>query len=125
MTDKQQILEDIGFSKNESIIYLTVLRLGSCTATEITKESNIHRSNVYDALESMIKKGCIAYIQKGDVKYFEASNPENLQNILRENELRLSAILPKLLDSKKKMQDVSVHIYEGYVSMKKMINHFL
>ncbi|MBW2981520.1 hypothetical protein KY343_01440 [Candidatus Woesearchaeota archaeon] len=125
MTEKQQILEDIGFSKNESIVYLTVLRLGSCTATEITKESNIHRSNVYDALESLIKKGCVAYVFKKDVKNFEATNPENLCNILMEKETKLSVILPQLLEKKKTQQDMSVNIYEGYTSMKKLMTHFV
>jgi sugar-specific transcriptional regulator TrmB len=125
MTEKQQILEDIGFSKNESIVYLTVLRLGSCTATEITKESNIHRSNVYDALESLIKKGCIAYVFKKDVKHFEATNPENLSNILKEKQVALSVILPQLLEKKKTQQNMSVNIYEGYTNLKKMFNHFV
>jgi sugar-specific transcriptional regulator TrmB len=125
MPEKQQILEDIGFSKNESIVYLTVLRLGSCTATEITKESGIHRSNVYDALESLIRKGCIAYVFKKDVKHFEATNPENLKNILIEKETKLSVILPQLLEKKKTQQDMSVNIHEGYTSLKKMFNHFV
>ena len=88
MKDKQDVLEAIGLSKNESKVYLFLLRLGSSTATEITKESCVHRSNVYDALESLIKKGCVSYIKKMDRTYFAAANPENLKNILREKQLR-------------------------------------
>jgi len=125
MIEKQQILEEIGLSKNEARVYLTLLKLGSSTATEITKESGIHRSNVYDALENLIKKGCAAHIQKGEVKYFEATNPENLQNILREKKSHLSSILPLLMKNKSKKQDMAVHIYEGYTALKKTINHFV
>jgi len=122
MLGKQEILEEIGLSKNEAKVYLTVLKLGCCTATEITKESGIHRSNVYDALDSLIKKGCVAHIFKGDVKNFEATNPENLKNILKEKEVNLSVIIPQLLESRKAKQDMSVHIHEGYTSLKKLID---
>ena len=125
MVDKQEMLENIGFSKNEAKVYLTVLRLGSCTATEITKESNIHRSNVYDALESLIKKGCVAYVFKKDVKNFEATNPENLRNILKEKQVSLSVILPQLLEKRKAKQEMSVYIYEGYTNMKKLMTRFV
>ena len=65
MNGKQDVLEEIGLSKNEAKIYLTLLRLGNVTATDIIKESGVHRSNVYDVLDSLVKKGCVAYIQKG------------------------------------------------------------
>ena len=125
MIEKQNILEDIGFSRNESKVYLTVLKLGCCTATEITKESGIHRSNIYDALDSLIKKGCVAYVLKREVKHFEATNPENLKNIIKEKEAKLLGIMPQLLESKMKKQEMSVSVYEGYTNVKKLMNYFV
>jgi len=123
---KEEILRDIGFSKNESKVYLTLLRLGSSSATNIIQESGLHRSNVYDVLESLTKKGLVAHILKEDVKYFEVTPPHNLSNILKERELRLSNILPQLLIKTRSIkQDVKIQIFEGYSDLKKMITHFV
>ena len=125
MSDKQEILENIGLSKNETKIYLVLLKLGSCTATEITKESGVHRSNVYDALDSLVKKGYVAYTKNDDVKCFVAANPENFKNLFREKENAIKAILPRLMEHKTKKKDMAVGVYEGYSALKKLITHFV
>lgn len=123
---KEEVLRDIGLSKNESKVYLALLRIGSAPATKIMQESSLHRSNIYDALEGLTKKGLVAYILKDEVKYFEVTPPQNLMSILKEKELHLSNILPQLLlKSKSIKQDIKIEIYEGYTDLKKMMNHFV
>jgi sugar-specific transcriptional regulator TrmB len=83
MIDKETVLQQIGLPRNETKIYLTLLELGSTSVGQITKSSGIHRRNVYDSLERLIKKGLVTYVIKDKIKYFEAVNPSFLSNPLQ------------------------------------------
>ena len=83
MINKETILQQFGLPKNESKVYTSLLELGSSSAGQITKSSGIHRRNVYDSLERLIKKGLVSYIIREKVKYFEAVSSPFLSNLLR------------------------------------------
>jgi len=123
---KEEILEQVGFSRNEAKVYLALLELGSSTAGDISKKSKVHRTNVYDALEGLGKKGAVAHFSKNDIKYFEAVDPESLLNLLHEKELALESIMPQL---KLTHQFVSLktdaYVYEGVKSVKAILDKFL
>tara|TARA_Y100000296_G_scaffold84834_1_gene119224 strand:+ start:10164 stop:10352 length:189 start_codon:yes stop_codon:yes gene_type:complete len=53
------VLESIGFSKNEISIYLDLIRIGKSFAGDISKRTEIHRSNTYDILEKLLEKGIV------------------------------------------------------------------
>ena len=100
----KESLEQIGLTKNEIKVYLTLLKLGSVSVGMITEASGVHRRNVYDAIERLIKRGLVGHVLKGKIKYFEAANPNCLLNILKEekdilkNKVKgVNEILPKLL----------------------------
>ena len=44
MTMDTKVLEKIGLTRNQSEVYLALLKLGSTTAQQIIKESGMHRS---------------------------------------------------------------------------------
>lgn len=71
-------LKKIGLTDNEIKIYLNLFKLGVSIASNIAEKTNIHRTNVYDSLEKLIKKGLVAATIKNDVKYFSATDPNNL-----------------------------------------------
>lgn len=121
----EDILLELGFSKNEAKVYTALLRLGSSTATEISKQSKLHRTNVYDALERLVEKGLVSHILKDEIKYFEAADPETLMGILKEKEIQLREILPRLLLDKKLATKTKAHISEGLSAVKAVLNNFL
>lgn len=92
-------LEKIGLSPNESKCYLTLLKIGSSSANEISRHSGIHRVSVYDALRGLREKGLISQITKANKMLFEAANPEKLYEIIGEREA-------VLLESKKVVPDL-------------------
>ena len=53
---KEEVLLELGFNRNEAKVYLALLELGSGTAGDISKISEVHRTNVYDTLKSLLKK---------------------------------------------------------------------
>jgi predicted transcriptional regulator len=98
---KEEALEDLGLSKNEVKVYLTLLETGPATSWEISKKIKIHRTNTYDALNRLIRKGLIAYISKKEKKFYEIVDPAQLKNVLREKEIALEKIMPELIMAKR------------------------
>ena len=47
----EEFLKELGFSGNESKVYLSLLKKGLSTASEISSNTSIHRTNIYDCLE--------------------------------------------------------------------------
>jgi len=106
-----KVLEDLGLSKNESKIYLTLLKLGKANSAELARESGVHRINVYDVLNSLIFKGLVSYISESGTRFFKAENPEKFRKLLEEKMFSLESKLPSLIqlfDSKKEIHEVSV-----------------
>lgn len=122
----ENILGEVGLSKNESKVFLTLLELGATTAGKIAEKSAVHRTNVYDALERLTEKGLVAHVTKGKTTLFEATDPKILMNILKEKETKLQSIMPQMLLNKQMASSKSeAHIYEGIVAVRNILNHFL
>jgi HTH-type transcriptional regulator, sugar sensing transcriptional regulator len=118
-------LSDLGLSKNEAKVYLTLLKLGESTGPQIADKSKVHRTNVYDALERLIEKGLVSYILKDKVKYFEATDPGNLMKLLDEKKDNLQRLLPTLLLEKKLTGDTQVKVSEGIIAARHQFLSFL
>jgi sugar-specific transcriptional regulator TrmB len=116
---KLQLLTDLGLSKNEGDVYLKLIELGPSTAVQIAKASRLHRSNVYDVLNKLAKKGLVAYFLRQEVNYYEVVDPEQLTTLLKSKELALQRLIPVL----KAMQlaakpSSSVALFEGVVGVR-------
>ncbi len=48
-----EILGKIGLTRNEALVYLTLLRIGSSKAGEIIKQSGINSGRIYETFESL------------------------------------------------------------------------
>ena len=58
-------LQDLGFTKNDSKVLLTLAKYKILSPADIAKFSNVDRARVYDSLNRLIEKG---FIQKEPVK---------------------------------------------------------
>ncbi len=76
----EQILEEIGFTRNEIKIYLALLKLGASTTGKIIESTGLHRAIVYDTLEKLLKKGIVSFVIQNNRKVFKAYDPERLKN---------------------------------------------
>ncbi len=124
--EKEKILMDIGLSKNEVKVYLSLLKLGSATAGEISSRSKVNRTNVYDALERLIKKGLASYIIKEKTKYFQANEPEVLMSLIKNKEDKLKQIISELSMMKRwsERKDIA-HVMEGIQGVKAVTDDIL
>lgn len=133
MKDEMKILEEFGLSKNKSLVYLTLLKLNSSTAEKIAKFSGVHRRNVYDALEGLIKIGLVSYVISDGKKNFKATDPYYLLEILEEEKenikrksSNITSILSKLLQIQKLPKEENfVTVYKGLNGYKAVLNDIL
>ena len=119
-------LEHIGLTKNQSLVYISLLKLGSTTAQNIIKESGMHRSRVYDSLERLQELGLVSFVVKDFKKYFQASKPEKLLDYLDEKKEIVNQILPELkkLEGMKK-EEINAFIYKGKEGIKTIHSEML
>ena len=117
----EQQLQNLGLTKTESKIYITLLNLGSSLAGIIARKSGIHRRTVYDVLDKLTEKGLIGYITKNNRKYYEINNPEKLKELIKEKEQTINQILPLLkqkYNTQKEKQETLV--FKGKEAIKKI-----
>ena len=120
------ILKEIGFSDREIKVYLALLELGETTVGPIASRTRIQHSKIYQTLEKLIDKGLISFIIKSKTKYFQAQNPNQILNMLKEKERRFSGLLPKLQQKRKFSQEQQIAtVYEGYKAIKSMFDSIL
>ncbi|MEK6959680.1 MAG: helix-turn-helix domain-containing protein [Nanoarchaeota archaeon] len=128
-----QALEDIGLTKTEIKIYLSLLKLGQSTTTGIIREAGIHSSKVYICLDRLIEKGLVSYAIKSNKKHFLASTPESLRNLLKDKEEkiakqgeRIERLIPEL-EAIKKSGENSIYseTYEGIRGAKSVYEKIL
>ncbi|HLC50448.1 MAG TPA: helix-turn-helix domain-containing protein [Candidatus Nanoarchaeia archaeon] len=119
-------LEQLGLTKNQSIVYISLLKLGSTSAQNIIKESGLHRSRVYDSLEKLEDLGLASFVVKDFKKYFQAAKPEMLLEYLDEKKELVNQILPelKILEGTKK-EAINAFIYKGKEGIKTIHSEML
>ncbi|ACJ17287.1 Hypothetical transcription regulator [Thermococcus onnurineus NA1] len=76
-------LQKLGLTKYESLAYITLLKLGPSKATDITKESGIPHTRVYDVLSSLHRKGFVD-VMHGAPRLYKPVNPEVVLEKIKE-----------------------------------------
>ncbi len=123
---ENEILRDLGFSERETKVYLALLELGQTTVGPIATKTRIQHSKVYPTLEKLIDKGLVSFVIKSKTKHFQAINPKQILNILKEKERKFEEILPNLQQKQQFSREQQIAIvYEGYKAIKSMFNMVL
>lgn len=119
----EEIFNELGFSERETKVYLALLELGQTSVGPIAAKTRIQHSKIYPTLEKLIDKGLVSFVIKSKTKYFQAVNPKQIINILKEKEAKFRELLPSLLMKQEfsKEQQIAT-VYEGYEAIKSMFN---
>ncbi|MAG20207.1 hypothetical protein CL618_02125 [archaeon] len=106
-----KILEKIGLTKTESIVYLTLLKTGTSKTGDILNNSHLNSGKIYEILENLKNKGLVSESIINNIKHFTASPPsqiieyiEKRKQELENDEKEIKAILPDF----EKIRDLSV-----------------
>ena len=65
-----KVLERIGLTRNESLVYLTLLRNGTSKTGEILKKSGLNSGKIYEILDSLEKKGMVSESSINNIKRY-------------------------------------------------------
>ena len=108
------ILQQLGFSKNEIDVYLAALELGLSSAQDIAKKANIKRTTAYSVLDSLVQRGFISKTKEKRKTRFLVEPPDKLLFIVSNIENQLKTLLPELqaLYNVKKKKP-KIFFYEG------------
>lgn len=119
-------LQEAGLTEREAEAYLELLNFEEATATQLSKTSKEHRTNIYDSLNGLIKKGLIAFTIKNNVKYYKSIDPENLLEFMKDKQSKVEQIIPKLREKMLHINEKpSVEIYEGNDGFKTILNKII
>jgi len=92
----QETLQQAGLSLNEARVYEVLLHLGEVNVNKIAVKSKVHRRNVYDSLNKLMEKGLASETFVKGERLFKASDPQRLNEIIKEKESALGVFLPEM-----------------------------
>ena len=78
----EKILQKFGLSTNQSKIYLCLCKMGSKTASQLSKQLEIPRTETYHILKTLQSKGCVLIIHNKPLKYEAVSFEDFLEKII-------------------------------------------
>ena len=120
MSNFLQNLTNIGLNLNQAKTYLSLLNLGKASVIDLSKDSGVNRTTVYDNLRVLEKLGLSRTIYENDKKFYMAESPKKLSNVLLEKQSLIDIILPGLIgiyNQKKTRPKIS--ILEGKKGLRK------
>lgn len=121
-----EILEQLGLSPNEAKIYEALLDLKEAGVGEISSKAEIHRRNVYDAINRLIDKGLIFPILSKNERIYSPVDPDKLTEIIKEKEINLNRSLPELRKRFASRQGTQeAYIYRGVEGFKNYLRDVL
>ncbi|MDO8480761.1 MAG: helix-turn-helix domain-containing protein [Nanoarchaeota archaeon] len=116
----------LGFTRREAGAYLALLELEEAKAGEIATQAKEDRTNIYDSLRSLIKKGIVSSVLKGNKTYYRVSPPEKLRRSIEEKEKVLQELLPALERRYRSHKPrPTVESYEGKEGVKAILSDIL
>jgi sugar-specific transcriptional regulator TrmB len=125
-----EILLSLGLSKREAEVYYNLLKVEDSLASDISEKTQEARTNTYDTLNSLIKKGLVGYVIKNNKKYFMATDSKNLLKWmdLRKDEIeKEKRLVESLMPDLKKLRvtqekKVKVEVFEGKEGFRTALN---
>jgi len=114
----QKLLE-LGLTRNEAHVYLSLVKNGECKAGEIASITKLQRSSCYDTLKSLMNKGLVSTITKININFYIAAPPNQLLANIKEKERLAREIVPELKNYyKARKKGSAVQVYKGIKGVK-------
>jgi len=120
------IFENIGLTKRETNVYLSLLELGSTTVSGIIDKTGTPSSKIYEILKKLENKGLASHIKIKNKRYYQAADPPSLLNYLDDKKAKIAQALPELLERQKfAKRKQSTEMYEGANAIFSMLRNLI
>ena len=103
MHDLRVLLERIGFSQKEAVIYLTLLIQGRASLPNIAKLAELPRSTTHHTLRALCDRGLLVIEQVEGKRLYQAEHPDRLRTLIQVQQRELDGrghlvetVLPRL-----------------------------
>jgi len=121
-----QLLQKLGFSQNESKIYLASLEMGISSAQDIAEKAGIKRTTGYSVLSYLANRGVVGKTKAKGKNRFIAEPPHRLLTLINELEKGIKETLPELeAIYNKKETKPKIFFYEGASAVQKVYDDTL
>ncbi len=126
---KLEDLEEIGFTRNEALVYYALLNQGLSSITPLVAQTKLHKQIIYDNLQRLMNRGLVSFVVKSNKKYFSITSPDKVIESLQEQkkafekkEQKARQLLPiiKFKYAEKKEKQVA-QIYQGKQGIKSIL----
>ena len=128
-----RILEEIGLTKSEILVYLALIDIGESTTGPIIKKAGIAAGKAYIIMDKLLQKGLVTHVIKENIKYYHAADPERILDYFedKEKEIKkkkeeLNKIIPSLKERYNRLNYTSkAEVYEGIKGFKTLYEQIL
>lgn len=111
-----------GLPPKEAEVYLKLTQLGKANGNLLAKKSGLDRSFTYTLLNNLIEKGLVAFVIEKTKRIYHPTNPDNLLTSIKEKEMVINKLIPKLKDIIPKEEFLSqVKVHEGKEGLKVLL----
>lgn len=116
----------LGLNNYELKAYETLIVIGKCTATKVSKESGVPHGKIYPVLDSLMKKGLIDAIPK-EPKEFIPNSPDLLKSLLQRKNKEIENVkdridkLKTLYKEDKEPDESKLIVRQGHKSFYKIL----
>ncbi len=123
----QNAFQRLGLTRKESDVYFAFLSMGVGKVSDIAKKAGINRTNAYDILANLSKKGLVSISGKEPKQEYRCENPESFLKFLKneaekkqEDYRYAELLLPELKSLYKTGTRPQVKFYEGIEGLKQV-----
>lgn len=110
----EEILEECGLTRHESVIYITLSKIGVSTAYKISKEAGLFKANTYETLKKLVSKGLVSKENVNGKEMYDAADPSFIMDLLNKKRERLDEITPRIRQIQKHDQNKNeFNTYKG------------
>lgn len=114
--DKKDAIKALGFSDIESKLYFALAENGACTAGQLARKSGVYRTNVYDALRSLVAQGLASRVLRGKKSVFSPTDASCFRQLVKRRVNETSATaesIAEMLEAIKPDVEENVLVFEG------------
>ncbi len=93
-----EALKKLGLTDSEILVFEALAGLGSAPAGDLARSTGLHRTNLYDILDRLGKKGLVSSVVRNNVKVFSIPEPGNLLGLLEKRKKELESARPGIME---------------------------
>ncbi len=97
MENQIKILQSIGLTDKQAMVYSALLELGEAQMTDIAKHSVLKRPTVYLVIDELDKLGLVSNVAKGKRKIYSAVHPKRISELLESRKNQFQDLLPSMI----------------------------